>query len=150
MNAENIVIQKADAGSISDLVLLLRQLFSIEADFSFNREKQEQGLARMIESPESHIIAAFHGERAVGMCTLQILISTAEGGKVGLVEDLVVLEEYRKHGIGKMLIRGIEELAESIGLSRLQLLADRNNVPALDFYKRAGWESTELVCLRKK
>jgi ribosomal protein S18 acetylase RimI-like enzyme len=150
MNAENIVIQKADAGSINDLVLLLRQLFSIEADFSFNREKQEKGLTQMIESPESHIIAAFHGERAVGMCTLQILISTAEGGKVGLVEDLVVLEEYRKHGIGKMLIRGIEELAESIGLSRLQLLADRNNVPALDFYKRAGWESTELICLRKK
>jgi ribosomal protein S18 acetylase RimI-like enzyme len=150
MNAEKIVIQKADPRSLDDLVLLLRQLFSIEADFRFNREKQEKGLREIMDSPDSHLLAAFHGKRAVGMCTLQVLISTARGGKVGLVEDMVVLEEYRKRGIGKMLLRGIEELAESRGLSRLQLLADKNNLPALDFYEKAGWDSTELICLRKK
>ncbi len=34
------------------------------------------------------------------------------------------------------------------GLTRLQLLADRNNRPALDFYRRIGWRSTQLICLR--
>jgi hypothetical protein len=33
-------------------------------------------------------------------------------------------------------------------VSRLQLLADRSNVPALDFYRIMGWHMTELICLR--
>ncbi len=150
MNRENIVIRKADSNSIDDLVLLLRQLFSIEEDFSFQREKQEKGLREMIESPKGYVLAAFQGKRAVGMCTLQVLISTAEGGEVGLIEDMVVHEEFRQRGIGRMLLSGIEELADNLGLTRLQLLADRNNLPALDFYKSSGWDSTELICLRKK
>ncbi len=150
MNRENIIIRKADGNSIGDLVLLLRQLFSIEEDFTFHREKQEKGLREMIDSPKSHVLAAFQGKRAVGMCTLQVLISTAEGGEVGLVEDMVVLDEFRERGIGKMLLSEIEDMAASLGLTRLQLLADRNNLPALDFYKSSGWDSTELICLRKK
>jgi ribosomal protein S18 acetylase RimI-like enzyme len=31
----------------------------------------------------------------------------------------------------------------------LQLLADKNNLPALNFYQKQGWQSTQLVCLRK-
>jgi ribosomal protein S18 acetylase RimI-like enzyme len=33
-------------------------------------------------------------------------------------------------------------------LSRLQLLADRNNDRALDFYRKQGWTTTALVGLR--
>lgn len=45
----------------------------------------------------------------VGMATIQTLISTAEGGRVGLVEDVVVDESFRGKGIGKLLLAGIEE-----------------------------------------
>ncbi len=146
----DLIIRKAVKNDIPHLVELLRQLFSIEEDFTFDRVKQEKGLKSLMDSPGGHILAAYHGERAVGMCTLQVLISTAEGGEAGLVEDMVVLEEYRQRGIGKMLMEGIVELAESLGLKRLQLLADKNNIPALDFYKKIGWMSTELICLRKR
>jgi hypothetical protein len=32
----------------------------------------------------------------------------------------------------------------------MQLLADRNNINALDFYKKQKWAATQLICLRKK
>ena len=38
-----------------------------------------------------------------GMCTVQLVISTAEGGLAGLVEDLVVDRTYRGQGIGGLL-----------------------------------------------
>ena len=38
------------------------------------------------------------------MCTVQTLISTAEGGPVGLVEDVIVRADYRGHGIGARLL----------------------------------------------
>jgi hypothetical protein len=35
------------------------------------------------------------------------------------------------------------------GMTRLQLLADKSNSPALAFYTRQGWQSTQLFALRK-
>ena len=34
------------------------------------------------------------------------------------------------------------------GLSRLQLLADDRNRSAFDFYRKMGWRTTQLLCLR--
>jgi ribosomal protein S18 acetylase RimI-like enzyme len=42
----------------------------------------------------------------------------------------------------------MEARAREMGLSRLQLLADMDNAPALDFYTRRGWRRTSLLALR--
>lgn len=86
----------------------------------------------------------------VGMCTAQILISTAEGGMVALVEDMVVDARYRGMGIGRQLMSAIEGWAQKRRISRLQLLADRTNFSALDFYDKMGWRPTQLICLRRQ
>ena len=70
----------------------------------------------------------------VGMATLQLLISTAEGGTAGVIEDLVVSESMRGQGIGQALLNHLCGWAEGQGITRLQLLADRDNQAALDFY----------------
>ena len=44
----------------------------------------------------------------------------------------------------------IDNYAKELGLSRLQLLADKNNHLAIGFYKNMGWGSTNLICLRKQ
>jgi GNAT superfamily N-acetyltransferase len=84
------------------------------------------------------------------MATVQTLVSTAEGGRVGLVEDLVVQRNLRGHGVGTQLIEAILTWARSQGLTRLQLLADRDNQKALDFYASRKWDHTRLICLRRR
>ncbi len=83
------------------------------------------------------------------MCTVQILISTAEGGKAGLLEDLVVAKSWRGQGLGAALLAAAEAWSVKQGLTRLQLLADATNGLALGFYRRQGWSGTRLVALRK-
>jgi GNAT superfamily N-acetyltransferase len=60
-----------------------------------------------------------------------------------------VHREYRGRGVGRRLMAAISTWADRHGLSRLQLLADRNNRPALDFYAALGWRQTQLSCLRR-
>jgi GNAT superfamily N-acetyltransferase len=84
------------------------------------------------------------------MASIQTLISTAEGGPVGLVEDVVVAKSWRGRGIGQNLLEALGDWARQHGLTRLQLLADRHNRNALDFYAKDGWQPTALICLRKK
>mgnify|MGYP000853070447 CR=1 FL=1 len=84
------------------------------------------------------------------MVSGQILISTAEGGISVLVEDLVVKEVYRKRSIGKELLFKIERWAALKKAKRLQLLAESDNCPALNFYRHLNWKDTALICLNKK
>jgi len=95
------------------------------------------------------MVAELDGQ-VVGMCTGQILVSTAEGGLAVVIEDLVVDEPHRGRGVGRSLLTEVEKWASAQGAKRLQLLADKNNSPALAFYNTMKWCSTQLICLHKK
>lgn len=143
-------IRTASAEDLSGMVDLLEQLFSIETDFVPNRELQSKGLKLLLKSDSACLLVAHLGNDIVGMCSGQILISTAEGGPALFVEDLVVHENWRGQAIGTMLIEHLERFAKSRGITRLQLLADRGNSPALKFYEKNGWSMNSLICLRKR
>ena len=144
-------IRRAKHADISGMIRLLRILFSIETDFAFDEGKQQRGLEMMLGDPTNRCIMVVEfKQQIVGMCTAQILVSTAEGGIVALIEDLVVEEACRGQGIGRELLLSIEGWATARGARRIQLLADQNNTQALEFYKKMNWESTQLVCLHKK
>jgi GNAT superfamily N-acetyltransferase len=100
-------------------------------DFEPDREKQAKGLGMLIaESPgTSLVLVAVIDKKIVGMATVQTLVSTAEGGRVGLVEDVIVDREFRGRGAGSLMLDGITAWSREQGLKRLQLLTDTANKP---------------------
>jgi GNAT superfamily N-acetyltransferase len=142
-------IRAATTADLGSLVELLVELFSIEADFSPDRARQRRGLELMLTDPERRRVLVAEREGAVvGMVTGQLLVSTAEGGPSLLVEDMIVRRPERGRGLGRRLLAAIQDWAVERGATRAQLLADAQNTPALDFYRRLGWRRTQLVCLR--
>ena len=148
MSDVGVSIRSAAPADLDSLVSLLAALFAIEKDFIFDESRQRRGLALMLANERGCLLIAEAESRVVGMCTGQLLVSTAEGGLSLLVEDVVVDEQQRGRGVGRLLIEAISDWARTHKVSRLQLLADRNNIPALDFYRILGWQTTELICLR--
>ena len=146
----SIVIRKADSGDINQMIGLLEELFSIEEDFIFNEAAQRHGLSMMLSDNQNRcIMVVASGKQVMGMCSAQLLVSTAKGGMAALIEDMVVAKSYRRKGMGTKLLLSIEKWALEKGAKRIQLLADKNNVNALDFYKKQKWSVTQLICLRK-
>ena len=146
----DVTIRTARPEDIPCMADLLVELFSIETDFTPDVEKQVRGLSALVAGPQGRacVLVAEQGGMIAGMATVQTQISTAEGGRVGLVEDVVVHRDFRGRGIGTRLIEAVVDWARSHGLTRLQLLADRDNHRALDLYASRGWDSTCLICLR--
>lgn len=144
-----MTIREATELDIEQMVILLKELFSIEQDFNFNKSKQRNGLEMMQRNGSCCIMVAELNNEIVGMCSIQTLISSAEGGKAGLVEDMVVRKDCRGQKIGTRLLSAIQNWAQENGITRLQLLADKSNRQALDFYSETGWEKTQLICFRK-
>ncbi len=147
----DIAIRPARSGDIPLMCDLLSELFTIEADFSPNRTKQARGLNLLLSGVlgTSVVLVAENDGRVVGMCSVQILVSTAEGGSVGLIEDLIVQKKFRGYGIGARLLSAILEWSRVNNISRLQLLRDAGNTKALSFYEANGWRDTKFVCMRK-
>lgn len=145
-----ITVRRAEERDIDSLVELLRLLFAIEKDFTFNEPLQRRGLERMVQNDRGCVLVAEAEGRVIGMCSGQLTISTAEGGPALLVEDVVVAVPWRSRGTGRRLLEELENWAGGQKISRLQLLADRKNFHALGFYQNLGWETTQLICLRKR
>ncbi len=138
-------IRSATKADIPAMAELLHQLFAIEKDFTPDYEKQAQGLELLIERPSAMVFVAEADREVVGMCTTQVIISTSMGMEVGIVEDVIIDVEHRGTGLGSALMRTVEEWATAQGLGRLQLGADKDNGPALCFYRQQGWKHTNLV-----
>jgi ribosomal protein S18 acetylase RimI-like enzyme len=148
----DVRIRDARPEDVDALVGLLAELFSIEADFVVDETRQRRGVQLMLDGggTQRSVRVAEAAGRVVGMCTAQLLISTAEGGLAAQVEDLVVAAPCRGKGVGRRLMASIEDWACGLGVTRLQLLADRTNTAGVGFYDRIGWQPTRLICLWKR
>ncbi len=150
-DTEHIAIRAARPCDISRMAELLDDLFSLEKDFAPDVEKQVHGLSTLVADPSGRacVMVAERAGVVIGMATVQTLISTAEGGRVGFVEDVVVHSGHRGAGIGTRLLAEVAVWGRNRGLKRLQLLADLDNHDAVTFYVGRRWSLTRLICLRK-
>jgi GNAT superfamily N-acetyltransferase len=142
-------IRSAAPGDLAALTALLAELFRLEADFSPDAVKQAAGLMLLLKTDGALVMVAESDGQVIGLCTVQTLISTVEGGPVGLLEDMLVARHCRRQGIGQALLQAALEWAADRGLTRLQLLAEADNRSALEFYSKCGWKKTGLIGLRK-
>jgi ribosomal protein S18 acetylase RimI-like enzyme len=146
----SVSIEAASHHDLGALGTLLQQLFAIEEDFHFDTAKVQRALVQLLGDPRACLLVARRNGQVVGMCSAQLVISTAEGAYSAWVEDVVVDSALRGQGIGQRLLEEIAAWAQGQGATRLQLLADLENKAALDFYRRSGWQRTQLVTLRTK
>ena len=123
----------------------------METGFRRNLEGRRVALHAILSDPaKGKIYVAREGREVVAMCSLLYTISTAEGGKAALFEDLVVAPEQRKRGIAAMLLKHVIEQARAEGVLRLTLLTDMQNERAQALYRRLGFVGSPMKPMRLK
>jgi len=145
-----ITIDDATSADIAALCDLLDLLFAQEADFVPDRAKQERGLRLILDDPRVGVIlAARDGGQVVGMVNLLFTVSTAEGARVMLLEDMIVRPDHRGQGIGLLLIEAAIARAAATGCARITLLTDEDNSQAQWFYGRSGFRRSAMIPMRR-
>ena len=115
-------IEPATIEDLPQLVELLVALFSEEADFKPDKDKQATGLRLILEQPKlGRIFVLRTDHTAIGMVNLLFTISTAEGGPVVLMEDVIVHPEHRRQGYGGRLLEYAVQFAREKGFKRITL-----------------------------
>lgn len=142
--ARNVEIRCAREEDLEEMARLLKELFDLERDFTFDFETHNRALRIMFEQEKTLLLVAKLENIVVGMATMQEVISTASGGKAGMVEDVIIHGDFRKMGIGSRILQELTKVAKERGYRRMQLVADRGNARALHFYSAKGWNTTNL------
>ena len=149
-HASRVITRGAELGDIPTLCNLLGLLFGQEADFAPDHDKQERGLRMILDREETgRIFCAEHPENGiVGMVSILFSVSTAEGGRVAWLEDMIVRPEWRGSGIGGRLLDAAIRGAREAGCQRITLLTDLTNEDAMRFYARFGFTRSRMTPLR--
>ncbi|MDD4912817.1 MAG: GNAT family N-acetyltransferase [Sideroxydans sp.] len=143
-------IEFATEEDLPQLADLLAELFALESDFQPDREKQMRGLRLILNDPAIGRLFVLRVDgKVTGMANALITISTAEGGPVVLLEDIIISGTYRGMGLGRRLFDHVVAWAKGQGMTRVTLLADGDNRSALAFYDNLEFELSNMVVLRK-
>jgi GNAT superfamily N-acetyltransferase len=146
---ENVVIEPATEADLDELSEMLGELFAQESDFRPDKEKQLRGLRLIFEQPSRGRVFVLRRDGAIiGMINLLFTISTAEGGFVILLEDLVVHKEFQGHGYGSKLLQHAIDFAKQKNFLRITLLTDRPENLAQEFFRRHGFHESSMIPMR--
>jgi ribosomal protein S18 acetylase RimI-like enzyme len=90
-----------------------------------------------------HLLAAYEGEHLLGCVELDLAVK-ANSRHRAEVQKLLVLQSARRRGIGRRLMRAVEELALSQNRNLL-VLDVRTDDPAQRLYESIGFHITGIV-----
>jgi len=145
----NVVIEPATEADLDELSELVGALFAQESDFRPDKDKQLRGLRLIFEQPNrGRVFVLRRDGTIVGMINLLFTISTAEGGFVILLEDLVIHKQFQGHGYGSKLLNHAIDFARQKNFRRITLLTDRPENVAQEFFRRHGFHESSMIPMR--
>jgi GNAT superfamily N-acetyltransferase len=140
MHTQDITARQA---TILDLDLLV-PLF--DAYRQFYRQPSDPGLARRFlwerfQYNGSIIFLALRQDgAAVGFMQLYPSFSSASAARIFILNDLFVLPEARRMGVGSLLLSAAASFGRAVGAVRLTLSTEITNEAAQALYETEGWK----------
>jgi len=116
------------------------------------RELYEELLAK----PDTLLLLAFDGEVVAGYGLAHVMAvddswipdTWVTGSRIGEIESLSVLPQYRGSGLGSVFLERLEQHLREVGCKDLILGALPGNTDAIRLYERRGYQPTWLYLSR--
>ncbi|MGH7497626.1 MAG: GNAT family N-acetyltransferase [Gemmatimonadales bacterium] len=133
-------VREATLGDLDRLAPLFdayRQFYERPSNLALARDFLSARLGR----GESVVFLAEDGDAAMGFVQLYPLFSStsAQPGRLWLLNDLFVVPSARGRGIGRLLMDRARRLAEETGACGLELATARTNAGAQALYESLGY-----------
>ena len=140
----NLRIETASEKDIPAIIELMREFAGYEYLLDYLEISEEKLYEAMFgEKSFVECLIAFGDEKPVAYA-LYYLSFASFRGQVGVyLEDIYVTEDYRKHGLGEMMLKQIARTGKENGAVRMDFQVLDWNAPAISFYKKHGAEMNE-------
>jgi len=141
-------VRQAGVSDFEEILPLIERFF-IEEGFHTPSMQIREHLLKLLADPESAVFLARHGSRPIGVAT----VTTSQGIELGLsaeLEDLYVLPDARKQGVGHALIEAVREWCRCQGCTLVSVVVTSEGQTVHDlvgYYRGQGFEETGRTLL---
>ncbi|PID84200.1 hypothetical protein CSB09_02185 [Candidatus Gracilibacteria bacterium] len=114
--------------------------------------KNIKSIIQSFENKKLLIYLALENQKVIGFVLGKVKNESDEGSKIkkiGSIGQLYVFPEYQKMGVGRHLIKSIEQECKKQGATHMVVGVFAGNPQALGFYEKYGFEK-RLITLGKK
>jgi GNAT superfamily N-acetyltransferase len=134
-----VVIKKVDSQNFGDFLGLVEKLAEYEKLNPPNEEAKNR-LQRdcLANPPKFRAFIGKIGDKSVSYIIYFFTYSSFLALPTLFVEDIFVLEEYRRHGVGRKMFDFLKQTAKAEGCGRIEFTVLEWNKPAQEFYERNG------------
>lgn len=144
----NIQIRKGIKTDIPQALQLVKELAEYEkAPLEVSVSIEEMEHDGFSENPLFFFFVAEADQKVIGIALYYIKYSTWKG-KCIFLEDIIVTEQHRKAGIGKMLFDEVVKVAKTMNVKRMEWQVLEWNTPAIKFYEKlnASFDKEWINC----
>jgi GNAT superfamily N-acetyltransferase len=101
-------------------------------------------IPEMMKIPTAIIFLAKVENQFIGMSVCFLGFSTFYARPIINIHDFTVLKNFRRQGIGKMLVECVEKKAKELNCCKLTLEVQEKNVNAIILYENCGFKKSIL------
>jgi GNAT superfamily N-acetyltransferase len=127
-----ITVRKIMAEDVAEITVLSHQL-----GYLISTQQSMQNINALMQS-EHHAVFVAVDKKVIGWIGVSYNISL-ESPPMCEIHGLVIHEQYRNKGIGKMLVEKAKEWSTSKGINKLRLRCNIKRTDAHRFYINAGF-----------
>ncbi|MFN0278738.1 MAG: N-acetyltransferase family protein [Pyrinomonadaceae bacterium] len=132
-------IRKITQSDLPSVVEMLHEFAAFE-NLSKYCTVTEERLHKAMFAEDSVVegLIAFDGEAPVAYSLFYPNFSSFRGQRGIHLDDIYIKAEYRKNGLGQVMLKEIARIAASRGFERIDFNVLEWNTPALKFYEKLG------------
>jgi PhnO protein len=142
-----IKVREATIEDAVGIQRLARELAETVGDAPPVEEAVRKRLVELLETPRSRVLVVENGRGVVGVVSFWVKPDLAHGDTVVEVPMLVVAQDHRRNGVGRLLMEEVRNAASEHGASLIELVATTTNVAAREFYHSLGFVEADVVAL---
>jgi GNAT superfamily N-acetyltransferase len=139
MSSRSLVVRFAQPEDWSAVAGLLVELGRGVASGTARDPTHQQAFSGHLRRLDSVTLIADLGDEVAGVCDMEYHQRLGDHRPQARINDLVVTERARGHGVGTALLTQAEELARKRGCFRLALVTASWRDATIAFYAREGW-----------
>ena len=143
---KDIVIREARKSDLPAIQRLLAELVNVMDD----TEGIDIGIAtrtcgHLMKDGCSHFLLARAQGTSVGFIHFSIRQTVLHRSPSATIDELVVTKEYQRKGIGRQLVLATIESCKRLGCCEVEVSTEQTNTEARKFYKKCGFDKTEVL-----
>ena len=142
----NILVRKARKSDWPAIRRLLLELVNAMDDTEcIDLRIRLKTWEHLLKDAGSHFLVATAEGNPVGLIHFTIRQTVLHRSPSAMIDELVVTKEYQEKGIGKQLVLATLEKCKRLGCCEVEVSTEKTNVRARRFYRKCGFDKTEML-----